>query len=43
MRQKNSDRSQAYTGGDIEPADVPVNTGNHNPYIPERPGSSGGF
>ncbi|HDS6845002.1 S-type pyocin domain-containing protein [Morganella morganii] len=32
-----------HTGGDIEPVDVPTNTGNHNPYIPERPDSSGGF
>ncbi|MEZ2634690.1 S-type pyocin domain-containing protein [Morganella morganii] len=32
-----------HTGGDIEPVDVPTNTGNHNPHIPERPDSSGGF
>ncbi|EPF5871143.1 S-type pyocin domain-containing protein [Morganella morganii] len=32
-----------HTGGDIEPVNVPTNTGNHNPYIPERPDSSGGF
>ncbi|MGJ3349248.1 hypothetical protein AAZR23_07110 [Morganella sp. Je.2.23] len=32
-----------HTGGDLEPVDVPTNTGNHNPYIPERPDSSGGF
>ncbi|MEX9563175.1 polymorphic toxin type 33 domain-containing protein [Morganella morganii] len=32
-----------HTGGDIAPVDVPVNTGNHDPYIPERPDSSGGF
>ena len=32
-----------HTGGDIEPVDVPTNTGNHNPYLPGRPGSSGGF
>lgn len=32
-----------HTGGDIEPVDVPTNTGNHNPYLPGRPDSSGGF
>ncbi len=32
-----------HTGGDIEPVNVPTNTGNHNPYIPGWPDSSGGF
>ena len=32
-----------HTGGDIEPVDVPTNTGNDNPYIPGRTDSPGGF
>jgi len=32
-----------HTGGDIEPVDVPSNTGNHNPYLPGRQDSPGGF
>jgi len=32
-----------HTGGDIEPVEVPSNTGNHNPYQPGRQDSPGGF
>ncbi|WP_274371751.1 S-type pyocin domain-containing protein, partial [Morganella morganii] len=32
-----------HTGGDIEPVEVPSNTGNHNPYLPGRQDNPGGF
>ncbi|HHV7361226.1 TPA: S-type pyocin domain-containing protein [Morganella morganii] len=32
-----------HTGGDIEPVEVPSNTGNHNPYQPGQQDSPGGF